>query len=68
MQSMEPPRPVLRRPPPKPPLFGIRIHPVVGAIVILTLVGIGLLIALASNPRFLPEINPFGTKIELAPK
>ncbi|HWN94737.1 MAG TPA: hypothetical protein VNT99_06880 [Methylomirabilota bacterium] len=45
--------------PPKPPLFGIRIHPLAGLGVLIFLVAVGLLIALASDPNFLPAINPF---------
>jgi hypothetical protein len=54
---------ILRRPPPKPPLFGIRIHPVVGIIAVLFLVAVRFLIACASNPNFLPKVNPFSSAI-----
>ena len=54
-----PPRARLLRRPPKPPLFGIKIHPVVGVVLLLLLVAVGLLIAFASNPNFLPALNPF---------
>ena len=50
---------LLMRRPPKPPLFGIKIHPVVGVLLLLLFVAVGLLIAFASNPNFLPAINPF---------
>ena len=53
------PRPF--RPPPKPPIFGIRVHPVVGVIVFILLVGAGVLIALATNPNWLPAYNPFSS-------
>jgi len=52
------------RPPPKPPkrpFFGIKIHPVVAMIFFLLLVGVGILIAFASNPNFLPAYNPFSS-------
>ena len=55
------PRPPFRRPPPKPPFFGIRIHPVVVVILFLVLVAVGMLIAFASNPNFLPSYNPFSS-------
>ena len=54
-----PPTARLLRRPPKPPIFGIRIHPLVGLGVLLLLVAVGLLIAFASNPNFLPALNPF---------
>lgn len=46
--------------PPRPPLFGIRIHPIVGLLVIIALVGVALLICFAANPNFMPQLNPFG--------
>ena len=49
---------LLRRPP-KPPVFGIRIHPLAAVIILVLLVAVGLLIAFASNPNFLPTFNPF---------
>ena len=55
------PRPL--RPPPKQPFFGIKIHPVVMLLFLLALIGIGMLIAFASNPNFLPAYNPFSTLI-----
>jgi hypothetical protein len=59
MQDIEPR--TVRRPvmPPKRPLFGIRVHPVVAVSVALALVGIAALICLAARPDFLPEFNPF---------
>ena len=54
-----PPIARLLRRPPKPPLFGIRIHPVAAVAMILLLVALGLLIAFVSNPNFMPSINPF---------
>ncbi len=59
MQNIEPQ--IARRPvmPPKRPLFGIRIHPVVLALAAFALVGIAALICLAARPDFLPEFNPF---------
>jgi len=53
------PMPRLLPRPPKPPLFGIRIHPVVGVALLILLVAFGLLIAFASNPNFMPAFNPF---------
>ncbi len=54
-----PPIARLLRPPPKPPIFGIRIHPLAGLVGLILLVAVGLLIAFASNRNFLPAINPF---------
>ena len=54
--------------PPKPPLFGIRIHPVVGIALLIFLVAVGLFIAFASNPNFLPAINPFPQSATLDPR
>ena len=64
MQNIEPQnvgKPMPPRRPPRPPIFGIRIHPVVMLLLILALVGVGLLIAFASNPNFLPTFNPFSS-------
>lgn len=64
MKEKEETKQLLRRPPPKPPLFGMHIHPVVGIVAVLLLVAVGLLIAFASNPNFLPQVNPFSSMIE----
>ena len=64
MNEKEETKQLLRRPPPRPPLFGMRIHPVVGIVAVLLLVAVGLLIAFASNPNFLPQVNPFSSMIE----
>ena len=45
--------------PPKPPLFGIRVHPLAAVAMLVLLVALGLLIAFAGNPNLLPSINPF---------
>ena len=54
----EPPVARLLRRPPKPPIFGIRIHPLAAVAILLLLVAVGLLIVFASNPNFLPTSNP----------
>ena len=54
-----PPVARLLRRPPKPPIFGIRLHPLAVVGILLLLVAVGLLIAFASNPNFLPGLNPF---------
>ena len=54
-----PPTARLVRRPPKPPIFGIKIHPMLGLALLALLVAVGLLIAFASNPNFLPSLNPF---------
>ena len=54
-----PPTARLLRRPPKPPMFGIRIHPVAGVVILLLLVVLGLLVAFMTNPNFLPAFNPF---------
>ena len=63
MNEKEETKRILRRPPPKPPFFGIRIHPAVAVMAVLLLVAVGLLIAFASNPNFLPQVNPFSSVI-----
>ncbi len=54
-----PPQARLLRRPPRPPIFGLRIHPLVLLGALLALVAAGLIIALATNPNFLPGFNPF---------
>jgi hypothetical protein len=58
--------PQLRRPPmpPRPPLLGIRVHPVVLIIVIVALIGIAVLIAMAGNHNVLPRFNPFSSPFD----
>ncbi len=50
-----------QRPPmrPKRPLFGMRIPPALLAAAVLALMALATLICFASNPNFLPNINPF---------
>jgi len=64
-----PPTARLLRRPPKPPVFGIKIHPLVAMGVLLLLVAVGFLIAFASDPNFLPAWNPFASSLpaELQP-
>jgi len=45
--------------PPRPPLFGMRIHPAVLIVVTIILVGVALLICCGANPNFIPKWNPF---------
>ena len=56
----------VRRPPmpPRPPLFGIRVHPVVGFLVALAIVGAVVLILCATNSNFMPQFNPFATMLD----
>ena len=53
-----PPTARLLRRPPKPPVFGIKIHPLAGLALLLLLVAVGLLIAFANHQNFLPALNP----------
>ena len=61
-----PPVARLLRRPPKPPVFGIQIHPLAGLAIFVLLVAMGLLIACATNPNFLPGFNPFGGSLPAA--
>jgi len=44
--------------PPRPPLFGIRVHPVAGFLIALAIVGIVVLIVCATNTNFMLRVNP----------